>query len=71
MMRVKGCPEALRTVGDHLRRRRLELGLEQADAARRSGVHRASIQNWERNVYQPAAAMRPKVITFLGYDPCG
>jgi DNA-binding XRE family transcriptional regulator len=37
--------------------------------AKRLGVHRVSVQNWERNIYQPPIDLMPKIIDFLGYDP--
>jgi transcriptional regulator with XRE-family HTH domain len=33
------------------------------------GVDRISVQNWERGIYQPNAALIPKIVQFLGYDP--
>lgn len=41
-------------IGEHLKRRRLELHLMQAEVAKRLGVHKGSIQNWERGVGTPA-----------------
>jgi len=41
----------------------------QADLARRFGVHKNSVQNWERNIWQPAAELVPAIIQFLGYTP--
>ena len=58
------------TVGEHLRRRRLELGLRQSDLAARFGVVEWTIINWERGTTKtvPATHMA-KVIEFLGYNP--
>ena len=41
----------------------------QSDLAKRLGVHRGSIQNWERGVGEPALRHVPKIVEFLGYDP--
>ncbi|HXR46800.1 MAG TPA: helix-turn-helix transcriptional regulator [Candidatus Limnocylindrales bacterium] len=57
------------TLGEHLKRRRLEVHLIQSQLAKRLGVHRVSVQNWERNIYQPATELMPKIIEFSGYDP--
>jgi DNA-binding XRE family transcriptional regulator len=48
---------------------RQQLHLFQSQLAKRFGVHRTSIQNWERNIYAPAAGLMPKIIEFLGYEP--
>ena len=34
------------TIGEHLKRRRLELHLMQSEVAKRLGVHRGTIQDW-------------------------
>ena len=52
-----------------MKRRRLELHLMQTEVARRLGVHKGSIQNWEREVGQPGIRQLPAIIEFLGYDP--
>jgi len=57
------------TLGEHLRKRRLELRLRQTDLAARFDVHRVSIQNWERKIAEPAIRLLPKIIGFLGFDP--
>ena len=62
-------PETLRHVGDHLRKRRLDLGLLQTNAAKTLGVDRCTYALWELRRTQPTPKVRPKVIEFLGYDP--
>jgi len=46
-------PKEVRTLGDELRRRRLELGLLQREVADRPGVSEASVWQWERNRTNP------------------
>ena len=41
----------------------------QAEVGRRLGVHRGSVQNWERGVGVPGVRQMPAIIEFLGYDP--
>jgi len=41
----------------------------QADVGRRLGVHRASIQNWERGNGSPGIRRLPAIIEFIGCDP--
>ena len=56
------------TLGDHLRRHRLELGLYQKDVSIQIGTTTSSIWNWE-NGSSIALRLIPKVIKFLGYNP--
>jgi len=62
-------PSILRHVGDHLRKRRLDLGLLQRETARRIGVDTTTITNWELGHTAPALCWMPDIIRFLGYDP--
>lgn len=57
------------TLGDHLRRRRLELGLYQKDVAEQIGVTTSTIWNWENGWSSITLSCMPKVIEFLGYNP--
>ena len=57
------------TIGDHIRKRRLELKLEQKDVARQISVRECSVFNWEANTSQPDLRFMPAVIRFLGYNP--
>lgn len=56
------------TLGDHLRRRRLELGLYQKDVAIQIGVTASTIWNWEHG-WTVELRFIPRVIEFLGYNP--
>ncbi|WP_305044942.1 helix-turn-helix domain-containing protein [Geoalkalibacter sp.] len=56
------------TLGEHLRRRRLELCLYQKDVAASLGVTPSSIWKWE-NGWTVDLRFIPRVITFLGYNP--
>jgi transcriptional regulator with XRE-family HTH domain len=62
-------PKSLKTFGDHLRKRRLELSLRQKDVSQILGVSEASIWYWEKNLTSPSLHHVPKVIEFLGYIP--
>jgi transcriptional regulator with XRE-family HTH domain len=56
------------TLGDHLRRRRLELGLYQKDIAEQIGVTASTIWNWEHG-WSIDWRYLPRVINFLGFNP--
>ncbi|GAB4164481.1 MAG: hypothetical protein Kow00100_01920 [Geothermobacteraceae bacterium] len=55
-------------LGDHLRRRRLELGLYQKDVAIQIGVTTSTIWNWEHG-WTIDLRYIPRVIEFLGFNP--
>jgi len=56
-------------LGDHLRKRRLDLKLLQKDVAQKIGVDTASIRNWETGHATPSLSVTPSLIEFLGYIP--
>ena len=62
-------PSDPRTVGDHLRKRRLDLGLFQKDVAERVGVDVCSVTNWELNRTEPEIRYMPAILDFLGFVP--
>jgi transcriptional regulator with XRE-family HTH domain len=57
------------SVGEHLRKKRLDISLSQADVAKRLRVNEASVWNWENNRSCPSIRLIPRVIDFLGYVP--
>jgi DNA-binding transcriptional regulator YiaG len=59
----------LKTVGDHIRARRLDLGLTQAEAASYIGVSEAAVYEWEKYDRSPSIRHWPGILSFLGYDP--
>jgi site-specific DNA recombinase len=62
-------PQKLETLGDHLRHKRLELGLLQRQVAEQMGVDTGTLHNWEKNRCQPHLRHMPAVLRFLGYRP--
>ena len=56
-------------MGDHLRKRRLDLGLLQKDIAKEIDVNKSTITNWEINHKYPELRFIPAIIEFLGYWP--
>ena len=57
------------TLGDHIRRRRLELGLEQRELARQLGADEMTVCNWEKGRTFPSIRFLPRIVRFLGYVP--
>ena len=66
---VKGYPEHPKTVGDAIRKRRLDLGLQQAEVAKVIGCDPMTVVNWEKGHTTPRIHLMAKVVRFLGYDP--
>lgn len=62
-------PKELKTIGDHIRKRRLDLNLYQKDVATIIGVKTDSVLNWEKGRSSPQIRIIPKIIEFLGYVP--
>jgi transcriptional regulator with XRE-family HTH domain len=62
-------PKSVKTIGDHIRKRRLDLGLLQSEIARQIGVCTSPVCNWEGNESTPVPRFMPAIHTFLGYDP--
>jgi transcriptional regulator with XRE-family HTH domain len=57
------------TVGDHIRRKRLDLKMLQREVAERIGVGQTSVFKWEANTVSPEIRCMPAIIRFLGYNP--
>ena len=62
-------PEQLRALGDHIRARRLYLGLLQKEVAGIIGVTTDTITNWEKGRNRPMLSHYLKICKFLGYSP--
>lgn len=57
------------TLGEHLRKRRLELGLFQREVAKRLRIGQFTYLSWEKDRARPEVRWWPAIIGFLGYDP--
>ena len=56
-------------MGEHLKKARLDRGLEQKAAARAIGCDPGTLLNWERGRTAPDVRFWPTILRFLGYDP--
>jgi transcriptional regulator with XRE-family HTH domain len=65
----RGYPLSLATVGDHLRKARLDRGLLQEEVAQNLDVSLGTVVNWEQNHTAVATRFMPRVVAFLGFDP--
>ena len=57
------------SIGDHIRKIRMELKLLQKDLARICGVTEDCIRNWEKNRSAPQIRFFRRIISFLDYMP--
>jgi len=57
------------TIGEHLRKKRFDLGIRQSEVAQRLGVSDRTLSLWECDRVYPAWSQQPKVTAFLGYNP--
>ena len=62
-------PKELRTLGDHLRKARLDRGLVQQEVARILGVTTMTVNAWETRRAEPKVSYVPRIVSFIGYDP--
>jgi transcriptional regulator with XRE-family HTH domain len=62
-------PKELERLGDHLRKRRLDLGLLQREAAGELGVTESTVYHWETGKTAPKTRHLPSILRFLGHDP--
>ena len=62
-------PKTLETLGDHIKARRLEVGLFQRQVADELGTDETTLFRWERNTARPQIRYFPLILKFLGYDP--
>jgi transcriptional regulator with XRE-family HTH domain len=68
-LRPKDFSETPQTLGQHLKKRRKELGLFQRQAAAQMGMDTWTYLNWEKDKTVPVASRFRPVAEFLGYDP--
>ena len=65
----KGYPVNPQTIGEHLKKKRMDLNLLQREMARQIGVDLTTYRNWEWHRTSPRVRYMPAVIKFLGYAP--
>jgi DNA-binding XRE family transcriptional regulator len=67
-LRAKDYAANPQTLGEHLKKRRRELGLLQRQAAEPMGIGTDTYANWEKGKTEPVASQFRPVVAFLGYD---
>jgi len=57
------------TMGDHIKKRRLQLGMGATQLAALLKVSKDTVYNWEKSRRVPMVHLIPKITQFLGYTP--
>lgn len=68
-LRSKDYSETPQTLGQHLKKRRKELGLLQREVAAWMGINHFTYIHWEKDKTKPVASQFLPIIEFLGFDP--
>ncbi|RZK39662.1 MAG: helix-turn-helix domain-containing protein [Pedobacter sp.] len=61
-------PQNPKTIGEHIRKKRIDSRLSQAQLAKVIGVSPDCITNWENNKSTPQILYYPRIRLFLGFD---
>ena len=62
---VKGYPSDPKTIGETIRKRRLDLGLRQIDVAKILGCNEMTVVNWEKGYTNPRPDKIARIKKFL------
>ncbi|MDE2310785.1 MAG: helix-turn-helix transcriptional regulator [Betaproteobacteria bacterium] len=57
------------TLGEHIKKKRLGMGLTQKEVGEVLGVTSFTVLNWEKGKTEPLPQFVQRIILFLGYDP--
>ena len=58
-----------KSLGDHIRKRRLIVGITQKEVAKQLGVTQTTLIKWEKGRTVPPLLAMSRVVRFLGHDP--
>jgi transcriptional regulator with XRE-family HTH domain len=56
------------TLGEQIKKKRLECGLSQIEVGKTLGVSTETILNWEKGYTEPLIVSIPAILQFLGFD---
>lgn len=66
---MKGYPTNPQTIGEHIRKRRLDLNLRQIEVAKIIDCDELSVVNWEKGHNEPSVNYMAGIVNFLGFNP--
>jgi transcriptional regulator with XRE-family HTH domain len=58
-----------KTLGQHLRKKRFDSGMRQAQVAKRLDISDRTLSSWECDRIYPTWEYWPRIVAYLGYDP--
>src|SRR5258706_16192348 len=69
--RLRRYPTSPQTLGEPLRKKRIDLSLSMTQLAKLLGlgITDTAIEKWEKNQNRPTKSHRCRLIEFLGFDP--
>jgi transcriptional regulator with XRE-family HTH domain len=68
---LRNYPVNPKTLGEHLRKKRIDLRLSmsQLAAIMGDGITDSAIEKWEKNQNRPTQKHRTRIVEVLGFDP--
>lgn len=69
LLETKPYPKELVSIGDYIRKERLDRNLSQSQVARMLDITTDTVTNWELNRNTPQVSYYPRIILFLGVFP--
>jgi DNA-binding transcriptional regulator YiaG len=69
--RLRNYPANPKTLGEHLRKKRIDLALSMTQLAKSLGlgITDTAIEKWEKNQNRPTESCRRLIVEFLEFDP--
>jgi DNA-binding transcriptional regulator YiaG len=69
--RTRRYPANPKTLGEHLRKRRVDLALSMPKLAHllSFNITDTAIEKWEKNQNRPTEPFRSRIVEFIGFDP--
>ena len=63
-------PKEVQTVGNHIKYARLSRNILIKDVCAFLKIDRETLRGWELGLFEPFVSHYPRIISFLGYNPC-
>jgi DNA-binding transcriptional regulator YiaG len=69
--RTRRYPASPKTLGEHLRKKRVDLGLSMPKLIQLLSLNvcDTTVEKWEKNQNYPSQPLRSRIVEFLGFDP--
>jgi DNA-binding transcriptional regulator YiaG len=69
--RIRRYPASPKTLGEHLHKKRVDLGLSMPKLIQLLGlsISDTTVEKWEKNQNRPTEPFHSRIVEFLGFDP--